>query len=185
MEVGAFLVECRLLDCIPADPSWLQGLCDLVRARWERDTGWNPYLVADPADTTVKTRSQLVDLPSVLRSHGAVTLDGGTLTEDQDFVIYGRGECLKLLRSIRASTNSTLVIEDAVFGREADLPDDVRDALIALCAAEFSTRTAGAQGVVYDVRQGDVSYRSRETQAESMRRVYADAVMRHRRVVLR
>jgi hypothetical protein len=184
LEVGCYLVETKLLDSVPADPSWLNALCELVKTRWQRDTGWNPYLVADATDLALRTRSKVLDLPSVLRSHSALTFDGEALTENTDYMLIGRGETIRFLVNL-PTVGASVEITDAVLGRETDLPEDVKAALLALCAAEFAVRSAGVQGVVHDVRQGDVSYRSRETLPESMRQTYMDAVHRYRRVVLR
>lgn len=180
LELGAFLTECRLLDCIPADPSWLQGLCNLARVSWETQTGWIPYLIADPATLTLRPRTRVVDLPSALVDCESVTLDGINLVQGQHYELIGRGDCVKLSLS-----GSELVITGAVLGREADLPADVREALLSFCASRFAERQAGSTGVVNDVRQGDVSFRSKQTQSEAFKGIWAEAVKRHRRVVIR
>lgn len=164
LELAEFCVDARLIEGFPTDYTPYETAMAAAIAKWEKLTGWTPFLtpVMDESRVYREWQPALLDLKGGYVSITSVTFDDeatpATVHLDYDLKPDGSTPT-RFLRLWRLPSQKITVVGRP--GYAESCPDDVRRALLAYGAAQVATLLNGT-GQVVEVRQGDVAYKYAE-----------------------
>jgi hypothetical protein len=189
-EIAEHFVAVGLLSSVPGDLDEISAIRASMIERWERESGFSPYLkLGSPATVSISVRDglQYVHFPSpVWLENIEVSLDGIELVRDSSYRLVGIREPYRGIEL--AGTGLDLAV-NALFGAVAGIPDDVFRAFLAGCAAEFATQRPTMDVNFIEQRVGEVTVKrgAEEGSAVSLWRSQWDRAIHsygRRRVIL-
>lgn len=187
-ELAEFCIDAKLIPGFPVDFTPYFTAIESAISNWEKTTGWQPFLNLDEDDTDRVFRhltGSLCDFNGGFASIDEIKYDDDTeaATEHDDYVLYPEHSYPK--RFLKCLTfPSRKITVTGKFGYCIELPDDVKQAILAFGAAQVATQLNGT-GQMVKIKQGDVEYQYAEGSSVNPTTQYAQWTTQFKTVAAR